>query len=362
MHPVAILGAGMAGMACARTLLHRGYHPLLIAPDHAVANRGETLSFRASPYLEKLGWLGLMDARTAIACQGRYSVWGGAALRRDPSHHESMSGWHIDRQQLEIRMAESLDADGVQRRRTEARRLSRSPGHVVIDLADGSSVEAEFIVDCSGRASVTSGSETPLRRLDKLVACYSIFALEEDVEAAPATLVEAVETGWWYMTMIPGARIFLGFFTDSDLLPAGLRKDMALWAELASQTSAVAARLTSLGIDVAACARLDFAPASTTTLSTLVDHRIVRAGDAASALDPLGANGLATALWSGIQAAESVVGLLARDDAPVRQYERRFLEGIASFLVTQRAIYASERRFSDAPFWSRRSGTESEKS
>ncbi|MCP3405003.1 tryptophan 7-halogenase [Bradyrhizobium sp. CCGB01] len=344
----------MAGMACARTLLRRGYRPLLIAPGHDVANRGETLSFRASPHLESLGWLGLLDAETAIACQGRYSVWGSTTLRRDAFHQEKASGWHIDRQRLETRMAETLDADGVARQWAEARQLSRTPANVVVDLADGSSIEAGFVIDCSGRASVTSGCETPLRRLDKLVACYGIFHLEEDVEAVPATLVEAVAEGWWYMSLMPGNRILLCFFTDSDLLPAGLRKDITLWADMVSQTHAISARVTSLGIDVAACAKLEFAPASTTTMSGMIDHRIVRAGDAASALDPLGANGLATALWSGIQAAESIAGALTGDPTTSRHYERQFLEGIATYLVTQRAMYASQRRFPDAPFWQRR--------
>lgn len=157
MHPVVILGAGMAGMACARTLLQRGCRPLLVAPGDAVVNRGETLSFRAGPHLEKLGWLDLLDAETAIACQGRYSVWGSATLRRGGFHQEGASGWHIDRQRLETRMAETLDADGVARLCAEAARLSRAPDHVVVDLADGSSIEAAFVVDCSGRAAVTSG-------------------------------------------------------------------------------------------------------------------------------------------------------------------------------------------------------------
>jgi hypothetical protein len=145
----------------------------------------------------------LLDAETAIACRGRYSVWGSTTLRRDAFHQEIASGWHIDRQRLETRMAETLDADGIARQCAEAGRLSRAPAHLVVDLADGSSIEAEFVIDCSGRASVTSGGETPLRRLDKLVACYGIFALEQDVEAVPATLVESVAAGWWYMSMMP---------------------------------------------------------------------------------------------------------------------------------------------------------------
>lgn len=354
MHQVVILGAGMAGMACARTLLRRGCRPLLVAPSQDTANRGETLSFRASPHLEKLGWLDLLDAGTAIACQGRYSIWGSATLRRDSFHQERESGWHIDRQQLESRMAKALDADDVARHYAKARRLSQTPTHVVVDLADGSSIEAAFVVDCSGRAAVTSGGDTPLRRLDWLVACYSIFALEHDVEAVPATLVEAVAAGWWYMSVMPGHRALLCFFTDSDLLPPGLRKDASLWADMVSHTHAISARVASLGIDLAACPHLQFAPASTTTMSKLIDHRIVRAGDAAATLDPLGANGLATALWSGIQAAEAVIGVLVRDNTASQHYERQFLEGIASTLITQRAMYASEHRYPGALFWQRR--------
>lgn len=355
MRQIVILGAGMAGMACCRTLMRRGYRPLVVAPKEDVANRGETLSFRSRPYLEALEWFGLLDAATALEGQGRYSVWGGAALRRDVSHQEGMSGWHIDRRQLEARMSASLAADGVDRVIGEVRSLSRSPDKVVLELADGSSIETEFVVDCSGRASITSGPDA-LRRLDKLIACYSIACLDDDVEVAPATLVEAVASGWWYMSLVPGRRMLIGLFTDSDLLPPGLRKNPDLWDELVSQATVVSKRAASLGIDLATSTQLHFAPASTVTASKLGEQRIARAGDAASALDPLGANGLASALWSGIQAAQSIVGLLTQDSAAAQRYERQFLEGIASHLATQQVMYASERRFSDAPFWQRRSG------
>ncbi|WP_445488282.1 NAD(P)/FAD-dependent oxidoreductase [Rhodopseudomonas sp. RCAM05734] len=355
MPDVVILGAGMAGMACARTLLQRGLRPLLVAPEPDVASRGETLSFRASPYLERLGWLDLLDAETATQCQGRYSLWGSAALRRDTSHQDEQPGWHIDRRRLEARMADTLDTAGIARRRTEARQLSQGPSQVTIALADGASIDAAHVIDCTGRAAVTAGPDTPLRRLDRLVGCYCVLTLDDDVDAVAATLVEAVADGWWYMTVMPGGRSLLCYFTDSDLLPPGLRKDPALLRQLLSQTQAIAARLDSLGLDPTASGALSFAPASTATQVRLIEHRIIRAGDAASALDPLGANGLATALWSGIQAAESAIGLLAGNDSQAKDYERRFLEGIASFLTTQRAMYASERRFSDASFWRRRS-------
>ncbi|WP_028161958.1 NAD(P)/FAD-dependent oxidoreductase [Bradyrhizobium elkanii] len=352
-----ILGAGMAGMACARILSRRGIDALLVAPLSDVASRGETLSFRAGPHLETLGWHSLLDAETALVSQGSYSVWGNRALRRGLFHQEEMSGWHIDRYRLEARMAETLEADGVSRDFCEARQFSRSETGIAVELADGSSVNTRLLVDCSGRSAVTAGSAVTLRRLNKLVACYGVFTLDEDVEAIPVTLVEAVAIGWWYMSLLPRGRMLVGLFTDSDLLPAGLRKNAGLWADLASQTTAISPRLSSLGMDLAAAPELHFAAASTVTTSDLVEPFIIRAGDAASALDPLGANGLATALWSGIQAAESVVGLLTENDGTKAvRYQQQFLQGIASHLAAQTAMYASEQRFIDAPFWQRRRG------
>lgn len=347
----------MAGMACARTLMRQGIRPLLVGPRQDVATRGETLSFRASPSLATLGWLDLLDEETALPSQGHYSVWGSGALRRGSLHQEDMAGWHIDRPLLEARMAATLDADGVERIFAEARELARSPTGVIVPLADGSLITTEFIVDCTGRCAITSGGDASPRRLDRLVACYSIFALDSDVESVAATLVEAVATGWWYMSMIPGGRMLVGFFTDSDLLPPGLRKDIQLWAGMASQTTVISARLASLGIDLTMAAELEFASASTVTATRLIESRIVRAGDAASALDPLGANGLATALWSGVRAAESIARRILHDDAAaMAQYEQQFLQGIASHLAAQAALYASERRFPDASFWQRRRG------
>jgi flavin-dependent dehydrogenase len=344
----------MAGMACVRTLLRDGIRPLMAAPPAEVVNRGETLSFRAAASLDHLGWRELLDEEVALRSQGRYSIWGGGALRRDGMHEEA-AGWHLDRAKLEARMAASLDAASVARIAAPAIEILRAPAHVTVVLGDGSTIPADVVIDCTGRAAVTADANASLRRLDRLVACYAHFSVDNAIETVAATLVEAVAEGWWYASMLPDRRMLVGLFTDSDLLPSGLRKDAGLWAQMVARTTAVSARLESLDIDVAA-ADLQFASASTVTASRLTEPRILRAGDAASALDPLGANGLATALWSGIQAARSAASLLRGDAAPAARYEQQFLQGILAHLASQAALYASERRFVTAPFWQRRQG------
>ncbi len=354
MTRIVVVGAGMAGMACARSLQRRGLSPLLIAPVQETHNRGETLSFRAGPFLETLDWLPLLDSATALACAGRYSIWGNELLRRDDSHGEANGGWHIDRCKLEARMAQTLDADGVARVTGMVRSMTRTPHGMVLERDDGTRHDAAFVVDCSGRAAVSAGDGC-LTRVDRLVAVYALVAIGDDAEVAPATLVEAVGDGWWYMSAVPGRRMLVGFFTDSDLLTSGLRKEPQRFAQMAAETIAVSQRLASLDLDLTG-QTLEFAPASTVTATRIVEPRIVRAGDAASALDPLAANGLATALWSGLQAADVIAEFAEGQQSAAARYEQSFLQGIAAHLTAQRSLYAAERRFRDLPFWQRRNG------
>ncbi|WP_027172946.1 lycopene cyclase family protein [Methylobacterium sp. 10] len=352
MDRIVVIGAGVAGLSAARRLALAGHSPVLVAPDRVVPSRGETLSATAVSFLDGLGWSALIDGDTAMASQGRFSIWGDSALRRATGHEH---GAHIDRSLLEGRMAASLAESGLERFAEAAVGLEHLPRGVRIGLADGRWLDAAAVIDASGRAALSGVPAADRRRLDRLVCAYQVHDVPDDAELAAATLVEAVELGWWYMAPMPGRRMMTGLFTDSDLLPAGAAKDGGLWSDVARKTIAIAARLDSLGLD-AACNALSpqVAPAASIVPTHLVEGRVLRSGDAAASLDPLGANGLSTALWSGSQAAKAALALTADDPAPARAYECAFLEGIAHHLSVQRSLYAVERRFTDASFWSRR--------
>lgn len=360
MDRIAVIGAGLAGLSAARRLVRAGHAPILVAPHREVPVRGETLSPAATALLEDLGWAGLVDADTALPSRGRFSIWGDGALREGAGHGRSA---HLDRALLEGRMAASLAGDGIARVAEAACGLEHVSHGFRIDLAGGQWLDVAAVVDASGRASLSGGPGADRRRLDRLVCAYRLHAVPDDADLAPATLVEAVERGWWYMAPMPGRRMMVGLFTDSDLLPAGIARDAERWADAARATAAIGARLDSLGLDDvglngsrrdAGSSPVRVAPAASVVATRLVEGRVLRCGDAAAALDPLGANGLATALWSGIRAADAALALIAGDPAPSLAYEGAFLEGIAHHLVAQKALYGAERRFADAPFWTRR--------
>lgn len=350
-HGIIVLGAGMAGLAAARRLTLLGHAPLLIAPEHAVQNRGETLSPKALPFLETLGWSHLLEPETALKGEDRFSVWDSPALRRSPATEGP--GFHMDRARIEAEMLHSLS--GVERITKSATQLEHLPKGIRVHLDDGHRIEASALIDCTGRNALSSGETAGRRRIDRLVAAWRVLDLPEETETLAATLVEAVAIGWWYASPMPGQRLMVGLFTDSDLLPPGASRDGKAWAGLLTEAEMTRARLDSFELTRTISHTPPLvAPAATAVNARLVEGFVLRAGDAAAALDPLAANGLATALWSGIASAQAALALIEGDVTPAEAYERDFLEGIAKQLSGQHALYAAERRFAHAPFWTRR--------
>jgi 2-polyprenyl-6-methoxyphenol hydroxylase-like FAD-dependent oxidoreductase len=351
---IVVIGLGVAGMSAVRSLILAGHQPLLIAPSATVPSRGETLSPRATPLLEKLGWLHLLADDVAIRSNGRFSVWGSTRLGQ--AELEEEPGFHIDRAGLQARMWSSLAQAGIDRQRHAVTRLEHRPDGVVVHFGNGQVVDAAAVIDCTGRAALSSGPSSKRTRADRLVALWAILDLADDAETLAATLVEAVELGWWYTSILPGRRLMVGFFTDSDLLPTRASRVGAAFGDMLANAPNTAARLVSLGLlaALAHCPR-EVSPAASVIGSRMVEGRILRAGDAAAATDPLSANGLATAIWSGAMAGEAALALLRDNKIPAEHFERSYLEGIARQLGSQTSFYRAEPRFSDAPFWSRRS-------
>ena len=91
-----------------------------------------------------------------------------------------------------------------------------------------------MVVDATGRgARVGHLLGARQRHLDHLVALWAVWSVDPHDQRA-ATHVEAVEGGWWYSTLLPGARRMVVFLTDADLMPTGPpgRRELAHSARL----------------------------------------------------------------------------------------------------------------------------------
>ena len=76
---------------------------------------------------------------------------------------------------------------------------------------------ARWIVDASGRRRVIPRKlEVDMEKQDELLAFYGIFSTNQQ-DYITDTIIEAVETGWWYSSLLPNGTRVVVFHTDDDL-------------------------------------------------------------------------------------------------------------------------------------------------
>jgi flavin-dependent dehydrogenase len=180
-------------------------------------------------------------------------------------------------------------------------------------------------------------------RFDATIACFAYLATPPD--AIVEIFVEAVRDGWWYTAPLPGGRSIVALLTDASRLATG--DDRALAAAI---PAAIAARVTP----PPAATVFRRVAADSARLHVAAAARWIAVGDAAATHDPLAAQGIDRALRSGLRAAEAIaLALHDRGDA-LRAYAEMQRAAFDHYLHTRRAIYALERRWPDAGFWTDR--------
>ena len=129
-------------------------------------------------------------------------------------------------------------------------------------------------------------------------------------------LIEAVAKGWWYATLLPDERLALAFFSDPDLLPTHLSRDLPTWRDLLADSLYVGRwvddagfaletppRLVSAGNGAAGNARVSAAKAGPAgRLSAMPPRPSTR----------LSSHGLTTALWTASRAGAAAAAMAFR--------------------------------------------------
>jgi flavin-dependent dehydrogenase len=187
---------------------------------------------------------------------------------------------------------------------------------------------------------------------DALVAVVAELHPSRAGDVDSRLVIEARPDGWWYSTLTPSGARIVAFLADRDLIdlrdlrsPAGFEARLATTAHLAS-------RLRAHGYHLAGAPR-----ATAAASGHLVPCRgtgWLAVGDAALAPDPLSSQGIFHALYTGLRGGEAIADALDGNDAGLAAYEHRLAAIRAAYLRNRAAAYASEPRWADAPFWSRR--------
>ena len=332
MHDAVVVGAGPAGCAMASTLLQAGLDVAVVdrGSDRHAVRLGESAPPGTEQTVASIFGARAFEREHHRPAYGNRAAWGSSELHDvDFMLNPFGRGWHLDRAAFDARLLEVVRQQG-----------ARVCGAADVD-------RARFVCDATGRAAAVA------RRLgarivtgDRLVALVGLFGHSTERDRNSTTTVEAVEDGWWYTTPIPGQRRVVAFLTDADLLGRhASRSAPAFDAEVAS-TQHISGAISEHGYELAGAPRL--VAARTAWLDEPAGPRWVAAGDAAAAFDPLSSQGILSALIMGREA-----GLALVDGTPDR-YRDQHRQLVGQYLAERAAVYAMERRWPEAPFWSRR--------
>lgn len=356
---VLVLGGGPAGATAALNLAPMRRVVLVERQTQSPGRIGEALPPAARRLLIDMGLIDEFIAQCHVPCYGNRSIWGRIApaeteFLRDPDGH----GWHLDRARFDAWLRHTAVARGAMLL-MPARLLSIKRGadswQVRVATPGGEQIVlAAFAIDAGGRAAPLARQIGAWRRASGRLVCGWLHGSACSMgRGSRLTAVEAVENGWWYTAPVPDDRRVLAFLTDADLPAARIAHNTACLVD--STVTAPEIRAILMESEFVPISG-GFTAAHSSVLEPCGAAGWLAAGDASISFDPLSAQGLLHALFSGLAAAEVAHFCLAGDDNAVPRYTRLMNSIHQAYQRRLDFYYASETRWPSAPFWQRRRG------
>lgn len=354
-YDIAIVGGGVAGCAAALSLADSGYAAVVVGPLASDAERqGELLAPQAHVHLRPLGLEEAFLAGPHRPARTTVAAWESAVLvERKTEPHADGPGHLIDRQAFATMLRDAVLESGATLQ-VGALAGARFDGRMwSLALASGQTLAVRFVIDCSGRAAVIGRRHAALQQRDRMTVAHVVLDRRESGrEPVQTTLIEAVPEGWWQATLLPSGQMQLALFAEADGLPADLEGNEAAWRERIAATLHTRRWLDAAGYAIGGAPKL--VPLGTSWLEPAAGQGWAAAGDAAAGFDPLAAQGLTTALWSGRRAALAAAAHLSGDARALDGYVAALREAVQAAMTQRRTVYGQQPRWGTQPFWERR--------
>ncbi len=316
MYDVAIVGGGPAGSTAATLLARAGRRVVVLEREKFPRfHIGESLLPFSTQTFDRLGVREKLDrtflpkygGEIVAACGTRgvkFYFKDGFRSRRDRAYQVTRSEFD------KLLLDHSRDNGAEVREETEVKKIAFKPDRVTIDIETSTGVsetlEARYLLDCSGRQTVLGNFYNLKRTYDHLQK-FSVFAHYENVDRAEGidgTLIRMVRglDRWFWMIPLTQTRMSIGVVMDSATFRAMKLSPEATLEKCIAEQPMVFERMKRAERVSPVYSAGDYSYRN----AKFSGDRWLLAGDAAAFIDPVFSSGVFLAIMSAEKAADTL--------------------------------------------------------
>jgi flavin-dependent dehydrogenase len=316
IYDVAIVGGGPAGSTAATLLARAGRRVIVLEREKFPRfHIGESLLPFSTQTFDRLGVREKLDrtflpkygGEIVAACGTRgvkFYFKDGFRSRRDRAYQ-------VTRSEFDKLLLDHSRENGAEvREETEVKKIAFKPDRVTIDIetSTGASetLEARYLLDCSGRQTVLGNFYNLKRTYDHLQK-FSVFAHYENVDRAEGidgTLIRMVRglDRWFWMIPLTQTRMSIGVVMDSATFRAMKLSSEAVLEKCIAEQPMVFERMKRAERVSPVYSAGDYSYRN----AKFSGDRWLLAGDAAAFIDPVFSSGVFLAIMSAEKAADTL--------------------------------------------------------
>jgi flavin-dependent dehydrogenase len=316
IYDVAIVGGGPAGSTAATLLARAGRRVIVLEREKFPRfHIGESLLPFSTQTFDRLGVREKLDrtflpkygGEIVAACGTRgvkFYFKDGFRSRRDRAYQ-------VTRSEFDKLLLDHSRENGAEvREETEVKKIAFKPDRVTIDIetSTGASetLEAKYLLDCSGRQTVLGNFYNLKRTYDHLQK-FSVFAHYENVDRAEGidgTLIRMVRglDRWFWMIPLTQTRMSIGVVMDSATFRAMKLSSEAVLETCIAEQPMVFERMKRAERVSPVYSAGDYSYRN----AKFSGDRWLLAGDAAAFIDPVFSSGVFLAIMSAEKAADTL--------------------------------------------------------